>query len=263
MIARARRTVQGLTLLFLVIVPVLNKHEVTFISGSLYSLAVGPVWLTDPLIGIQTILTARTADAALLLSMLIPVFLAFALGRVFCSWVCPQNIISEVIDRTAARFHIRRRFAPRPGASPRYVVLGVLFLLLPLAGIPLASLLSAPGIISVQTAQVIYQGTIGLELALIGVIIVAELFLVRRAWCNYLCPVGSFLGLFRTRRTLRVSFEPDAERVCGKCLACSDACPLGLDPLGKGLYPQCHNCGACIDACEEMRTEKKPLVFRF
>jgi ferredoxin-type protein NapH len=263
MIARARRTVQGLTLLLLVLIPVLNEQEITFVSGSLYSLALGPVWITDPLIGIQTILTARTADAALLLSLAIPVFLAFALGRVFCSWVCPQNVISEIVDRAAARFGIRRRFSPRPAAAPRYVVLGCLLLLLPLAGLPLASLLSAPGIISVQTAQLVSLGTAGLELGLIALIILAELFLVRRAWCNFLCPVGSFLGLFRTRRTLKVSFEPDAGRVCGKCLVCSEACPLGLDPLGPRLYPQCHNCGACVDACEEMRADRKPLVMRF
>lgn len=262
MIARWRRAVQASTLVLLALIPFLNKKGITFVSGSLYSLAIGPVWITDPLIGVQTVLTATRLDLALLLSMVIPVVLALVLGRVFCGWACPQNTISELVDALAVKLGIRR-FTPRPAAVPRYALLGVILLLLPLTAVPLASFLSAPGIISVQAAQLVSQGAAGLELALIGAIAVCELLLVRRAWCNYVCPVGSFLGIFRSRKTLKVVFAPDGERVCGKCMACADACGLGLNPVREGLYPQCHNCGACIAACDRMKAEKKPLVFRF
>jgi hypothetical protein len=47
---------------------------------------------------------------------------------------------------------------------PRYIVLAAILILTPLRG-SLASLLSAPGIISVQTAKFVYEGIVGLELA--------------------------------------------------------------------------------------------------
>jgi ferredoxin-type protein NapH len=262
MIVKARRTIQLLTLALLALVPVLNKKGITLVSGSLYSFAIGPVWITDPLIGIQTLLTALSLDLALLLSMTIPLILAFALGRVFCGWICPQNTLSEIADAMAAKIGIKRLFSPRRSSVPRYVVLGCLLVLIPLTGIPLASLLSAPGIISVQASQLILQGAAGLELGLIGLIVIAELFLVRRGWCNYVCPVGTFLGLFRVRKTMKVVFLPDADRVCGNCLACADACGLGLNPVQDGIYPQCHNCGACVAACGEIKGGKKPLMFK-
>jgi ferredoxin-type protein NapH len=262
-IPRLRKATQVLTIILVILVPVLNKNGITMLTGSLYSLAIGPVWMTDPLIGFQTVLTTMTADKTLLLSMVLPVVIALAFGRVFCSWVCPQNTISELVDHAATKFGIKRPFGKRTTAVPRYAVLAAILILTPLAGLPLASLLSAPGIISVQTAKFVYEGIVGLELALIAVIIFTELFIVRRGWCNYVCPVGSFLGIFRFKKTMKVVFAEDREHVCGKCLACADACGLGLNPMKGGLYPQCHNCGECISACEGIKAEKKPLAFRF
>jgi ferredoxin-type protein NapH len=124
-------------------------------------------------------------------------------------------------------------------------------------------MLSAPGIISLQIAKFVYEGVVGLELGLIGLIVLFELFGVRRGWCNYACPVGGFLGLFRFQKTLKVVMTEDAEHVCGKCNACVAACQLGLNPMAKGIYPLCHNCGACISACKKIAPKREPLSFRF
>ncbi len=260
---RARKIVQALTIVFFVVVPLMNKKGIAIVSGTLYSMAIGPIWITDPLIGMQTILTTLTMDMTLLLSMLIPVVLTLVLGRVFCGWACPQNTISEFFDFVAEKFGLRRPFGKSTTAAPRYVVLVAILVITPLAGFPLASLLSAPGIISVQVAKFIYEGIVGLELSLIGLIVICELFLVRRVWCNYLCPIGSFSGIFRLSKTLKVVFGEDAEHACGKCLACAEACRLGLNPMEGGIYPQCHNCGACIAACDGIKTAKRPLTFKF
>ena len=260
---RARKIVQLVSILtFFIIIPVLNKNGIVFISGTLYSFAVGPVWITDPLIGLQTLLTTLSMDRVLLVSVLIPIVFALALGRVFCGWICPQNSLSELADAAAARLGINRLFGPKPSALPRYAVLAAILIAVPLTGLPLASLLSAPGILSAQAARFVYEGTVGLELGLIGLIVLGELALVRRGWCNFLCPVGGFLGLFRWKGTLRVAFAPDADHVCGGCRSCADACRLGLDPMGAALYPLCHNCGDCVAACGAVKLGKKPLMFR-
>ncbi len=260
---KVRTGVQVSVLMLLVAIPVLNKAEIAYFTGTFYSFAVGFVWITDPLIGMQTILITLTADRMLLLSMVIPVVLTLGLGRVFCGWVCPQNTISEFVYRAAMKLGIDQPFGKSATATPRYAVLALVLILTPLAKVPLASFLSAPGIISVQAAKLIYEGIVGLELGLIAVIVVFELFLVRRGWCNYLCPVGSFLGIFRFRKTLKVAFAEDAEHACGKCLACVEACQLGLNPMAEGIYPQCHNCGACVSACKDVKARKNPLVFKF
>ncbi|MGC9101198.1 MAG: 4Fe-4S binding protein, partial [Caldisericum sp.] len=64
----------------------------------------------------------------------------------------------------------------------------------------------------------------------IGIIVLLELFLVRRVWCNYICPVGSFMGIFRIRKTMKVVHKEDEEHICGRCMECVKACPLGLNP---------------------------------
>lgn len=258
-----RKAVQVSALALLVAIPVMNNAEITFITGTLYSLAIGLLWITDPLIGLQTYFTTLTVDTKMLLSVLIPLLVALAFGRVFCSWVCPQNLISESVDSLAARLGVKRPFHPPPTALPRYVVLTSILALTALVGLPLASLLSAPGIISVQLSRIISERTAGLELGLVGIVVVVEMFLVRRAWCNYVCPVGGFLGLFRLKRTMNICFSETADRACGRCRKCVQACQLGLDPMGGRIYPLCHNCGDCVVACGDVKGEQKPLSFRF
>lgn len=258
-----RRSTQLLSLLAMVAVPLANRRGIGVVSGSFYSLTIGPLTMTDPLIAIQPLLATLRVDLALLATALIPAAIALGLGRVFCSWVCPQNLLSELGDALAAKLGLKRLAAPSPVPQVRYLALAVILAITVLTGFPLASLFSAPGILSVQTARFIYETTVGLELALIGLILLAEFFVARRVWCNHLCPVGTLLGLLRTKRTMRVVMAEDAVHTCIHCRECARACQLDLNPMAGELIPQCHNCGACIDACEGMTADRKPLSFRF
>jgi ferredoxin-type protein NapH len=258
-----RRITQILTILLIVTIPILNRKGITILMGSLYSLAIDGVWITDPLSGFQVILSTLSADSVLLISMTIPILLALIFGRVFCSWMCPQNTLSELFDYVSNRFSVRRLIDLSPWAAPRDIIMAAFLLLTLILGFPVANLISAPGIISVQISKYVYEGTVGLEMGLIGVIVLSEIFLVRRVWCNYICPVGSFLGLLRFNKTMKVLYKEDAEHVCGKCLECVKACQLGLNPMEGRIYPLCHNCGDCIAACERIKDRGKPLLFKF
>ncbi len=258
-----RRIAQVLTILLIVAIPILNRKGITILMGSLYSLAIDGVWITDPLSGFQVILSTLSADSVLLISMTIPILLALIFGRVFCSWMCPQNTLSELFDYVSNRFSVRRLIDLSPWAAPRYIIMAAFLLLTLILGFPVANLISAPGIISVQISKYVYEGTVGLEMGLISVIVLTEIFLVRRVWCNYICPVGSLLGLFRFNKTMKVLYKEDAEHVCGKCLECVKACQLGLNPMEGRIYPLCHNCGDCIAACERIKDRGKPLLFKF
>ncbi|HSW62315.1 MAG TPA: hypothetical protein VLH56_03215 [Dissulfurispiraceae bacterium] len=130
-------------------------------------------------------------------------------------------------------------------------------------GFPLASLISAPGIISLQISTAVFESTVGLEAGIIGLILIGEFFILRRFWCNYVCAVGTTLGFFRCSKTLKVVFSEYADRKCIQCGSCSRACQLDLEPMTGNIYPMCHNCGECIAACEKSTKHKNPLQFEF
>jgi ferredoxin-type protein NapH len=262
-IRRSRTLVQTGSMILIIAIPLLNKNGIDFISGSFYSLAIGPIWISDPLIALQAVLIPLNADYVLLASMIIPLILALLLGRVFCSWVCPQNTLSELVDRAAQSMGKKRLFRQSRNPLARFIVLAFVIIMTPIAGIPLASLLSAPGIISVQIAKLVYEGIVGLEIGLIVLILAAEFFAARRGWCMHVCPIGVFLGLFRTSKTLSVAFIEDGEHVCTKCKECASTCQFGLDPSRETLSFPCHNCGDCIAACAVQHGNKKTLAFSF
>lgn len=260
---RARRIAQAAFLCLLVAIPFLNEREISFITGTLYAMSFGPLDVTDPLSGFQVMMLTMSATKTLMLSMIAPIAFTFVFGRAFCSWLCPQNLLSEAVDAVAARLRLKRAVSIAPSPYPRWGILAVVLAGSILVGFPLASLISAPGIISLQISTAVFEGTVGLETGLITVILVGELFLLRRFWCNHVCAVGTTLGLFRCSKTLKVVFSEDAERQCIQCGACSRACQFGLDPMGAKIYPLCHNCGDCIAACEKSTKKRNPLGFRF
>jgi ferredoxin-type protein NapH len=281
---RTRRGVQLLVVLFLIAVPVLNWLGVQWVLGTLYSMSIGGLDIADPAMALQTVLLTGELFLPLLLAALLPVVLALALGRVFCSWACPFNTLHEWAAAGRRRL---RKLLPEPLRSARWLVepaprgaaagnggpprnprpwvywsvyAGLLVAVL-VVGLPLLAWLSAPGILSSQLSQAILGMGVGLELGLVALLLVVELSLARRFWCKYLCPVGATLALCHTRRTLHVA---RTEERCG-CKAggeaCRHACPLGLLPAEAGALPYCFNCGVCIAACE--KTRRGALHFSF
>ena len=197
MITHGKKNSPGPDAGLLVLVPVLNKKGINFCRAASIPCAVGPVWITDPLIGLQTILTTLTLDPALFLSMSAPVIPALALGRVFCGWICPQNTFRSWSIRP------RRRGSGSRDRSPAHEPL---FRVSSLAADPRADPACSAfpwqasfraGIISVQTAGSSPRASVGPELGLIGLIVVSELFLVAQGMVQYILSGGRFLGIFR------------------------------------------------------------------
>ncbi|MCP4398248.1 MAG: 4Fe-4S binding protein, partial [bacterium] len=187
-------------------------------------------------------------------------------GRVFCSWICPKNTFSDCLDALSVSLfkHSRPPHAPatvnNPSALLLWGILAALVLVVVIVDFPLLGYLSLPGIISSQIVQAIMNSRIGMELGLLILIIVLEVILARRFWCKFLCPVGAFLSLFRTKHTLKLCYM--ARRcVCEADKSpCQTACPLALSPKRPKVYPYCLNCGACVSACE--KTGHNALRFR-
>ncbi|HHN75405.1 MAG TPA: 4Fe-4S binding protein, partial [Acidobacteria bacterium] len=153
---RWRRASQLLFAAFFVLLPVSARWwGQTVVLGTLASLHIGPLALVDPAAGLASILASRSVQLSLLGGMVLPALLALVLGPVFCSWVCPWGLISELLDKLPGR---RPRAGARPAGHRRWLWLGGLMLASALLGLPLAALISAPRLITQLPLELIYLG---------------------------------------------------------------------------------------------------------
>jgi len=244
---RRRRIVQISFVAFFLILPLTNRWGNAEVIGTLAALKVGPISLVDPAAGISSILAARTVHSSMLTGLILPVLLAFVLGPVFCSWVCPWGLVSETIDRLLRRKP--RRWAGSPHRL-RWSLLGAFFLLSLGLGSPIVATLSAPRLITALPLELIFLGGASAgTLTLLGLFLLFEFILPRRLWCRALCPVGSTLALIRMPKTLTVGWNAKTCQTGGCGIRCFRSCPWNLDPRRMGGYDGCTNCAACIEAC--------------
>jgi len=230
------------------------------VKGNLASsLLLDTVPLTDPYVLLQSLLTAHWPETAAITGAAI--VLAFYLlvgGRVYCSWVCPVNVITD----TAA--WLRNRLGLKGGArfsrNTRFWLLGMTLLLAVATGTIAWEL--------VNPVSMVFRGLVfgmGLAWGVVLAIFMLDLLVGKRAWCGHLCPVGAFYSLLGHTSLLRVTAA--RRDACDDCMECFVVCPepqvikpaLKEIPAGTGpviLSGQCTNCGRCIDVCAED-------VFRF
>ena len=251
-----RRTVQFCAVLFIIIVPILNKIGIKVIAGTFYSISVGNLDLMDPALMFQYILLNKEFYFALLLAGGIPLILTLLFGKVFCGWVCPYNLIAEFTDKIRKKIRPKTIHIKNKNPKPQYYwfIFGTIVSIIAVSGIPVITFISFPGLISAQIADYVFFGALGFELVFIIIILILEILIAPRFWCKYVCPVGATLALLRSENTLSIKYDAKS---CGdncplnlkKETLCNAACPLQLNPRQKGIYPYCINCGACIEAC--------------
>ncbi len=211
--------------------------------------------MTDPLLLVQTILAgmAFPLGTVLIGAAIVSIFYLLVGGRVFCSWICPMNMVTDAANWLRERLEIHPPLALSRRA--RYWMLGLTLLLSTSTGTLAFEL--------VNPVSILHRGIIfgmGLGWVVILGIFLFDLLLSRRGWCSHLCPVGAFYGLVGRFSTLRV--RADRRDRCDDCLECYVVCPEPqvLPPVLRGaeqgippviLAGECTNCGRCIDICAE------------
>lgn len=221
------------------------------VKGTLASsLTLGVLPLTDPLIALQSLLAHHPLHSTALIGAGI-VLVGYLLvgGRVYCSWVCPINIVTD------AAHWLRLRLGLRDGVvSSRQIRRWALF------GALAASALSGSVVWElVNPVTITHRALVfgaGASWAVVAAIFVFDLAISRRGWCSHLCPVGAFYGLIGAVSLIRVAAPRRA--ACDHCLDCYSACPEAhvITPALKGPSPvilagDCNNCGRCIDVCPQ------------
>jgi len=208
------------------------------------------------------------------------IVLTFALGRIYCSVICPLGVFQDAISWIAGK-RKKNRFVYSPAISwLRYGVL-VLFIIALIAGIGSFVQLLAPyssyGRIASNLFAPLYQwgnnllaywaermdsyafysvdvwmkGTLTLGIAVVTFVILAILaWRSGRTYCNTICPVGTVLGFLSKYSFLKPVIDTEKCNGCGLCARnCKASCINSKEH--KIDYSRCVTCMDCIGKCKQ------------
>ncbi len=211
----------------------------------------GLFYLSDPYSVLQVLFSGYFPGIDIVIGALIIASLYFLIrGRMFCSWVCPLNIVTD----TAAWLQRKLKIKPAISKSQinrriRYYVLGLGLVLSAIFGLSAFETISP---ISMLHRAIIFSSLSGLIVVL--VVFLFDLFFLRHGWCGYICPVGAFYSILGKKGSLKVLHTQEN---CTNCMKCKIVCPEVevLDIIGKKTGTirggACTNCGRCIEVCED------------
>jgi ferredoxin-type protein NapH len=223
-----------------------------WVKGNLAaSLTFGVLPLTDPYVLLQSFVAGHWPEmTAITGALIVAAFYALIAGRLYCSWVCPINPVTDA----AAWLH--RRLGLKKGWQPkRQTRLWILAMTLIVSAIT--------GTIAwefVNPVSMLHRGLIfgmGAAWAFVVAVFLFDVFVSRHGWCGHLCPVGAFYGLLNEQSLLRVSAAN--RKACDDCMDCFAVCPEPhvITPALRGkdgetpliLARDCTSCGRCLDVC--------------
>ena len=229
------------------------QFDVQLVEGALTASRVLGFHMADLNSALQVMLAFKHVVLNLIIGTATVFVLWFLLGgRSFCSWVCPYHLIAEWAEKI--HLWLRSKGLALDVTFHRGVrtVFWITFAVLAFAtGYTVFEFISPTGIVS---RAMIYGPT--LALLWVGMLLLFEIFISRRAWCRYICPIGITYGLVGVISPLRVSYSP---KDCAHEGDCRKAClvPHVLDVTIKGratdvrvpIGADCTRCGLCVDIC--------------
>ena len=253
-----RRLSQGMVAAAFIAIPVLNRHEINYLSGNFLSFNFVGLPLADPLAVAQAAAGSGGVTAAMLTGAGLTLLLAVLMGTVFCSWICPYGLLSELVHPKRPQGFDTKK-AAKASARPFLARLGFALAGLALVGllvpVPFLNQFSMPGWYSrAFQYAVLYGGALLGGVIAVPAVLILERMSGRRFWCRYCCPQSVLISLAGALIPARWRIRFDKKRcTCAASdRACLAACSLGLDPRHPNLPQrlQCTNCGDCVDACK-------------
>lgn len=239
-------------ILIMTLYVIANVYGINILMGNLSSsLFLDFIPLSDPFAALQIFVAGASITFDLLLgALLIVFFYGLVGGRVFCSWVCPVNMITDLANylrRTLGFNQIQKR---QPATrNIRYWVIALSLIISYILGITAFEFISP---ISMTHRGIIFG--LGLGWAAMLIIFLFDLFVLKNGWCGHICPLGGFYSLMGKFSLIRVNHDADK---CTACMKCKVVCPEDqvLHLVAKKSYPilsgECTNCGRCIEVCDD------------
>lgn len=231
-----------------------NALSLDFFSGNLASSKVfWTIPMSDPLSVAQIFLAGAFsgaligAEAVLGLVVVLLIYGVF-LGRGYCAFVCPMNLITDLaafLRRILGMNHTQRKLN-----LTRKAKYGVLALSLVLSAVFATAAFDLISPIAMLQRGVIF----GMGFGIFGVLSVFlfDLFFLKNGFCGHICPLGATYGLIGRFSLLRVKHDKDK---CVKCMKCVAICPepqvLDIIGLKSGTIDglDCMKCARCIEVC--------------
>ncbi len=241
----------------------LSYHiDIQFLEGTLTGSRLLGFHLIDPFVALEILAAEHHIHTNIIIgTATIVAFYFFVGGKAFCGWVCPYGLLSEIgerIHQILVNKHIikERSFNPRI----RYVFWAIFLVAAAVDGYLVFEMINPVGILS---RFIVY----GFSLAIVWVLLVLlmEIFFSRRAWCKYVCPIGTTYSFIGWVSPMKVQWDMDK---CDHCMACFAVCPedhvlefakpkYDEERKKKGITKEfvkdgdCIMCARCFDVCHE------------
>ena len=208
--------------------------------------------------------------------LLVLVLFMLLAGRLWCGWVCPLGLLSDLLTRIRTSLGIAQ---VRLSKKMREGLVWAKYVLLVLS-LGVATVAAFPALADQRLSLVdpfcqicpsrifsafftfddvcwtVTHDPITITFTVLGLIAFSMFFIgltVRRFWCR-LCPIGGMTALFN--RAGLVMLAKDASR-CTHCGSCARTCPLDVQRVYEGRTKdavtsfECHLCLRCVEACPE------------
>ncbi len=182
------------------------------------------------------------------------ILVSLAIGKSFCSWLCPVGFLSEVFGDLGNKLFGRQIRMPRwldyPLRSVKYLLLAffvysIFFLMNTFA---LEQFLGTPYNLMADVKMYYFFA----DISRFALIVTGALFLLsivfRNFWCRYLCPYGALLGITSLFSPSKIKRNPISCIDCGKC---AKVCPsmIKVDTVQTVISDECTACMNCVDSC--------------
>lgn len=213
--------------------------------------------LIDPFMTLQVFVAHHKIPINLVIGT-VTIIIVYILvgGRAYCSWVCPYTIIGEIGEKIHKNLVKAKIIKSHEFNYKVKYIFWILFLSLAfISGYLIFEIINVVGIIS---RAIIYGWSVALSFVV--AVFFVEVFYSQRAWCRYVCPIGTTYGFIGWPSATKVVWDDS----CDHCRVCIEVClvPHVLEIVKKNANTQgkselailsgdCTLCGRCIEVCHQ------------